>query len=53
MTARTVRVRDGPHRLTGRMTGMDEDGNLLFTTAGDAVQGLALLETVARHRVAS
>ncbi len=37
--------------VSGRVTGMDEEGNLLFTPAGRPVQALALVETVVEHRV--
>ena len=37
--------------VSGRVTGMDEDGNLLFTPAGNPVQAFALVETVAGHQV--
>ena len=35
--------------LSGRVTGMDEDGNLLFTPANKKAQAFALTETVTRH----
>ena len=35
--------------LSGRVTGMDEDGNLLFTPANKQPQAFALTETVTRH----
>lgn len=35
--------------VSGRVTGMDEEGNLLFTPAGNPVQALALVDTVERH----
>ena len=35
--------------LSGRVTGMDEDGNLLFTPANEQAQAFALTETVTRH----
>lgn len=37
--------------VSGRVTGMDEDGNLLFRPADQPVQAFALVETVAGHRV--
>ena len=36
--------------VSGRVTGMDEEGNLLFTPAGRPVLALALVETVVEHR---
>lgn len=36
--------------VSGRITGMDEEGNLLFTPAGKPVQAMALVETVVGHR---
>ncbi len=44
-----VTVRDGARMLTGRMTGMDEDGNLLFSAGVGQAPGLSLLDSV--HRV--
>ncbi len=35
--------------VSGRVTGMDEEGNLLFTPADRPVQALALVETVVGH----
>ncbi len=35
--------------VSGRVTGMDEEGNLLFTPADQPVQALALIETVVGH----
>jgi len=35
--------------VSGRVTGMDEDGNLLFTTANRSVRAFALTETVTGH----
>jgi BirA family biotin operon repressor/biotin-[acetyl-CoA-carboxylase] ligase len=43
-----VSVRDGSRQLTGEMTGLDEEGNLLFKTAGGAAQGLDLLNALQR-----
>ena len=35
--------------LSGRVTGMDEDGNLLFTATGKPVEAMALTEAVSGH----
>jgi biotin-(acetyl-CoA carboxylase) ligase len=35
--------------VSGRVTGMDEEGNLLFTPADNTVQAFALVDTVERH----
>ena len=35
--------------VSGRVTGMDEEGNLLFTPADNPVQAFALVDTVAGH----
>jgi BirA family biotin operon repressor/biotin-[acetyl-CoA-carboxylase] ligase len=43
-----VTVRDGARTLTGRMTGMDEDGNLLFSAGEGQVAGLSLLDAINR-----
>lgn len=41
-----VTVRDGHRTLTGRMTGMDEEGNLLFSTGEGKVEALLLVNAV-------
>lgn len=43
-----VTVRDGARRLTGEMTGMDEDGNLLFKQTDGTAIGLDLLNALQR-----
>jgi biotin-(acetyl-CoA carboxylase) ligase len=43
-----VTVRDGARSLTGRMTGLDEDGNLLFSAGEGQVAGLSLLDAINR-----
>ncbi|MDX1717642.1 MAG: biotin/lipoate--protein ligase family protein [Anderseniella sp.] len=43
-----VTVRDGARDLTGEMTGLDEDGNLLFKTTDGQTAGLALLDAMQR-----
>ena len=44
-----VTVSHGGATVSGRVTGMDEDGNLLFTPADQPVQALALVETVVEY----
>lgn len=43
-----VTVRDGARALTGRMTGLDEEGNLLFSTGEGQAVGLSLLDALNR-----
>lgn len=45
-----IQLRDGQRVLTGRMTGMDEDGNLLFTSGEGDVVALPLLDALQRVR---
>jgi BirA family biotin operon repressor/biotin-[acetyl-CoA-carboxylase] ligase len=43
-----VTVRDATRELTGEMTGLDEDGNLLFKTTDGRTAGFALLDALQR-----
>jgi len=45
---KTVTVRDGARQLAGHMTGLDEDGNLLFSAGEGRVEGLSLLAALSR-----
>ncbi|MGI9513337.1 MAG: biotin/lipoate--protein ligase family protein [Anderseniella sp.] len=45
-----VTVSHGGVTVSGRVTGMDEEGNLLFTPVDKPVQALALVDTIVGHR---